>query len=83
MTFANITFSGATISLGTNSAPHSDKITFVPSPWLIYNKFNSSAQKDSFNINVVSTAQNWSGKGEIGMTIDGNLSERSTKKLEW
>jgi hypothetical protein len=83
MTFANTTFSGSTISLGTNSAPHSDKISFVPSPWLIFNKFNSSAQKESFNINVVSTAKSWSGKGEIGMTIDGNLSKRSTKKLEW
>jgi uncharacterized repeat protein (TIGR01451 family) len=84
MTFASTTFRGTRILLGaTNSAPHSDKITFRPSPWLLFNKFQNSTQRDSFNINVVSTSTNWSGKGEMGTRVDSNLSQRSTKKLEW
>jgi len=76
-------YTGLNASLQTLSAPHRDRITFEPSKWLIYDKFNASAVSDSFNITFFSTADSWAGKGDKGLTMDQNISRRNAKKMDW
>jgi uncharacterized repeat protein (TIGR01451 family) len=76
-------YTGLNGSLGTISAPHRDRVTFEPSNWLIYNKFNANAVSDSFNITFFSTSDSWAGKGDRGMIMDQNISKRNAKKMDW
>ncbi len=70
------------IKLTIPKAPFRDRMTYKPSPWLVYNRFNTSADKHSFNINL-SSSSGWAGKGEEGMTAKGSASRRSNQKMDW
>jgi hypothetical protein len=84
MNFANVTFRGMNVLLGAgNRAPHNDRITYNPSPWLVHDRFRVGAVNDSFNIKILSRG-NWSGKGKIGQSVLGqDMSEKTSKKMEW
>lgn len=43
-------------------APFRDRITYEPDSWLVFNRFNETATKNSFNINITA-ASGWEGKG--------------------
>ncbi len=63
-------------------APFRDRITYEPDAWLLFNRFNETATKNSFHINITSES-GWSGKGNEGLTIKGKPSSRSYKKMDW
>ncbi len=84
MQFANESFRGMNVLLGAgNRVPHSDRITYNPSPWLVFDEFRAGVVSDSFNIRMFSRG-NWSGKGKIGTSVLGqDMSEETSKKMEW
>lgn len=84
MQFANRSFRGMNVLLGAgNRVPLSDRITYNPSPWLVFNEFRAGVVSDSFNIRMFSRG-NWSGKGKIGTSVLGqDMSEDTSKKMEW
>jgi uncharacterized repeat protein (TIGR01451 family) len=67
----------------TATAPHRDRITYKPSPWLVYDKFKSHADSESFNIYFSSSSDKWEGRGSIGEVIDQNISTKTNSKMEW
>ena len=63
--------------------PFNDRIEYKPSHWLIYNRFNDTIDKHSFNINISSATESWAGKGKKGLSLTDDASLRSYKKMDW
>ncbi len=63
--------------------PHSDTIYFTPSPWLIYDSLNPSADKIKFNVSFISPQTKWVGVGRLGHIVDENISIKKNRKISW
>jgi len=53
------------IELTIPKAPFRDRMAYEPDSWLLFNKFNETATKNSFNINITA-AQYGKKKGKKG-----------------
>lgn len=71
------------IEVSVNTLPYKSSVVYTPAPYLVYNQFNPNANTHRFSVNFVSTATQWSGKGVQGAIIDGNISAKTIKKMEW
>ena len=71
------------LSLGSLSAPHKDKIRVKPSSWLVYDLFKVSQQYASFGVSFTSGSGDWGGKGELGLTVDTNISPQNIERVDW
>ncbi len=71
------------VSLGSLSAPHRDRILFKPDAWLQFNKYKESQQKSHFDLYFFPPAETWGGKGDIGHTIDLNISNTNRESIDW
>ncbi len=83
---ANITISSISIdniNIQTKSLPDRTKITFKPDDWFLYDPYNQTPPRTSFYVNFNSTAKNWIGKGNIGFTVDKNVSNQKVNRIEW
>jgi hypothetical protein len=96
LSFSNteIVYSGVTvqgtptnnnIKLKATKIPHSNRIKYKPTGYLLYNMFNSSATKHNFNVSFSSFSTKWSGKGDLGSKVDMNVSNRSRsiQQMDW
>lgn len=63
-------------------APYTDRIQMRASSWLIDNLFNANATTNDFNVEFIRQG-NWAGQGNLGKTVDTNISLRSSKRIEW
>lgn len=63
-------------------APYTDRIRMAPSPWLIFNPYNTNATTNDFNVEFI-TSGSWAGQGSLGRTVDVNTSTRTNRKMEW
>jgi hypothetical protein len=70
------------IKLRIPKAPLRERFTYEPNSWLIFNKFNASSDKQSFQINI-SSSSGWAGKGEKGLSTKGSSSKRYNHKMDW
>ena len=62
--------------LNVNKTPYSDKITLYPSPWLISNPMD-------FMTEIHNKSGTWGGEGQLGDTVDENVSTRQNRRLDW
>ncbi len=91
-TVSSLTTPGA-VSNGTDNItftiphemlPFTDRIRYLPKPWLIYQEFPSVDSRHAFNTDLVPDSTSWAGKGDTGGTVDLNVSGRkSGMKLDW
>jgi hypothetical protein len=65
------------------TAPHKDKITLTPNPWLVYDKFNPDTNTTNFLVEFNKAGTTWAGKGIQGKTVDLNISTTQNKRLDW
>jgi len=74
-----------TMGISVAKAPHKNKMLYKPTTeYLKYDKFNANADTHSFNIDFSSDSPKWSGKGDLGMTTDMEVSKRTgLKKIDW
>ena len=65
--------------------PHQDKIVYSPThEYLKYNPFNLGTNSHSFKIIFSSESTTWAGKGDLGMTVDNNISKgNGLQKIDW
>jgi hypothetical protein len=67
------------------TVPYKDKVLYRPSKeYLKYHRFNASIDKHSFSIDFLSPAKRWSGKGDLGSTVDQSTSiGNGLQKMDW
>ncbi|HIP58870.1 MAG TPA: hypothetical protein EYH01_00410 [Campylobacterales bacterium] len=70
------------IELTIPKAPFRDRMAYEPDSWLLFNKFNETATKNSFNINITA-ASGGEEKGKKGLTTKGSASRKSYQKMDW
>ena len=71
------------LNLTTSSTPNKAKITFEPDNWLLHDPYNSMPPQATFYVNFNSAAPSWVGEGDVGMTVDTNVSVQKVKRIEW
>ncbi len=71
------------LSLGSLKPPHSDRIVMHPDSWLLFNPFSEHIVDPSFYIHFYSGGKKWGGRGELGHTLDVNISKQGNRKMEW
>ncbi len=71
------------ITINVDKTPHQDKIIYYPFSWLVYNRFNPSVTKHNFKVEFSSKGENWGGKGDLGLTIDRDVSSLGYQKMDW
>ncbi len=74
---------GMKLSLGGLKAPHRDKIRLKPSSWLVHDKFNSLQEYTMFGVSFTSVGINWGGQGELGLTVDTDISPKHIERMDW
>ncbi len=72
------------LSLPSNiRLPHLDTVIFRPSSWLQHNNFSETRTTSRFTIKMFPKAQ-WGGEGNVGRTVDLNLSTKSDgAQIDW
>ncbi len=78
-----VTIDTIPISLGTLSAPHRDRIFFKPDPWLQFNKYKENQENSHFDVLFYPPEEKWGGKGDVGRTVDLNISSTNRQTIEW
>lgn len=66
-----------------HAAPHKDKITLTPNSWLVHDSFDSSANTTDFIVEFYKAGSKWAGEGQLGETVDVNISTRQNRRLDW
>ncbi len=73
----------ATLTYSGSSFPY--KVTMeadVPA-WLLYNKYNSSATKDEFEVEFTDSNSSWAGKRETNTTTNTTATKRTNRRSMW
>jgi len=78
-----VTLDKIPLSLGTLNAPHRDRIFFKPDAWLQFNKYKETEDKSHFDVFFFPPDEKWGGKGDIGRTIDLNISKTNRQTIDW
>jgi hypothetical protein len=62
---------------------HCTRVSFNPDAWLQYDRVSPvRAQRFSYKSCFVSQG-NWSGKGDVGMTVDDKISKKRNSRVDW
>lgn len=67
---------------GTQGYPYKATIDINASNWLIYNRYDTTATMNEFELEFTTTG-NWSGKDTSQMGLDGNSSTNVNRRVEW
>ena len=63
--------------------PYCDRVSLMPDPWFRYDKHDATfADMLSFKA-CFSSKGSWAGKGDVGMSVDLNVSRNRNMKLDW
>lgn len=70
------------INLTAPSVPYKDRIQMHGSPWLIYNQYNPATTVNDFEVEWFGKA-GWAGRGDLGKTVDENVSQKTNRRVDW
>ena len=65
-----------TVSLQAPKLPHKDKVQLQSDPWLVHTPTN-------FLVEFYQAGANWAGEGQLGETVDTNVSTRQNRRIDW
>ena len=73
-----------TIRLYVPTLPFTERISYQPVPWLLYNPFNNKTNH-TFTVVMNPKPRTWAGRGDTGHTIDTNMEARGNSylKMDW
>ncbi len=71
-----------TITYNGSTYPYRERLDMNTSNWLIFNPYDENAKYNSFNVEFYGKG-GWAGIGQIGKTVDLNVSSKSSKRIEW
>jgi|GEM_PF-3815202 len=60
-----------------NKSPTVARIKYKPKSYLIFNRFNASADRQAFTASFSHNRKSWAGRGKLGKTIDTTISPRN------
>ncbi len=72
-----------TISLAGIQPPHLDTILMTPDSWLQYNNYSETRTTSRFNVKFFPKIDKWGGQGNVGNTVDLNISTHTGQQIEW
>ena len=70
-------------SSSTECVPNLQKVTILHSSWLIYDRFKLLQKYASVGISVTASSKVWGGKGELGLTVDTDISPQHIERMDW
>ncbi len=71
------------VSIGANARPFCDRVSLAPVSWLRFDKYSAS-QASTLRFKTCFVSQGiWTGKGDVGMTVDDTVSNEKNSKLNW
>ncbi len=77
-------FTSEYMFIRSQKTPAVVKMDYKPKKYLIYNPFNKNATTQSFTATFSQRPADWAGKGDVGLSVDLNVSQRhGTDKIEW
>jgi len=72
------------IHMKVNKIPQSNRVFYTPKyDYLLYDKFNSAVLKHHFDVSFSSAGAKWAGEGELGNTVDTDISKIKNESLEY
>ena len=73
------------IKIVAKKVPSKNRVKYEPTkPYLYYHKFTTTyPERHYFNIIFSSSSSEWAGEGELGNTVDTNISKMYNKSLDW
>lgn len=72
------------ITISVAKTPQNNVITYQPKSYLYFNPFSYSSGTHKFKVSFASEENHWAGKGDIGKTVDMNISRKMKfKKIDW
>jgi hypothetical protein len=73
----------AMINITSSKGAIKARIYYIPSyKWLLYDKYDSNVTRHHFDVYIYSSG-NWAGEGELGTTIDTEISPIPNKTIDW
>jgi len=67
----------------TRGYPYKATMLNTPDRWLIYNKYNSAAPNNEFEVEFVSTNSSWAGKTDTDSTTNDIGSKKTNRRSMW
>jgi len=72
------------IEIKVNKTPYKNKIIYTPKyEYLLFDRVNSSVTNHKFIVDFASGNSVWAGEGNIGTTVDTNISTNTNMGLSW
>jgi hypothetical protein len=68
---------------GTKNYPYKATMLNNASSWLIYNKYNASAQSNEFEVEFTNKANGWAGQHETNTTTNPTAIDNTNRRLMW
>lgn len=73
-----------TINMTVSKAPHENKVSYKPSyEYLLFDKINGSINEHKFLVKFTTGGNKWAGEGDLGSTVDLNVSKQGNQAVEW
>ncbi len=77
-------FTSGYMFIHSQKTPALVKLDYKPKKYLVYNPFNKDALTQSFTASFTQRPADWAGKGDVGLSVDLNVSQRhGVDKIEW
>ncbi|MFA6193158.1 MAG: putative Ig domain-containing protein [Sulfurimonas sp.] len=67
----------------TKGYPYKTTMENSASSWLIYNKYNSAATKNEFEVEFEGSGSSWSGKHETNTTTNKSGTDKTNRRTMW
>jgi hypothetical protein len=64
-------------------APDLNKVYYKSYDYLLFDRYNKNVNEHNFNIRFSSSSSQWAGEGELGQTIDMNISTIPNQSIDW
>ncbi len=72
------------MKITSHKTPTVVNLDYKPKKYLIYDPYNKNAQTQSFTATFSQRPADWAGKGDVGLSVDLNVSQRhGVDKIEW
>jgi len=72
------------IYIKIKQAPYKNKIIYTPKfKYLLFDRIDPNVAKHNFIVKFTAGDSNWAGEGELGKTVDTNISKIGVQGIDW
>lgn len=68
---------------GDRGYPYKTTMENNASSWLIFNPYNTTAQKNEFDVEFINSSSNWAGQHETNTSTGRNASDNTNRRTMW